>query len=92
MEQRPDGGEVDKVEAEVDWDEPTEAYPRYRTRQALIKAIAIVLIIGLMLAFPLGYLLDVAIQNGRSEAVIAIAEATFIVVLIAVVRSSRKRL
>ena len=73
-------------------DEELETYPRYRTRRAITKAIAVAVIIALLLAFPLGYLLDVEIQNQRSEAVVAIAEATFIVVLIAVVRSSRKRL
>jgi hypothetical protein len=72
--------------------EPPEDYPSYRLRQAVVKAVALVLIIGVLLALPLGYILDAQIREQHNEAVIAIVELAVMVVLVVVVRASRRRL
>lgn len=69
-----------------------DEYPRFRARRAAVKAVAVVLIVGMLLAFPLGYLLDSELRNQHVEAVLALVELTVAVVLIAVVRSSRRPL
>jgi hypothetical protein len=67
-------------------------YPSYRVRRYLTKAVALIVIVGLLLAFPLGYLLDEELRNQHIEAGLALIELTIAAVLIAVVRSSRRRL
>lgn len=74
-----------------EWDEPDD-YPRHRVRRALVRAVALVAIIGLLLVFPLGYLLDEELRTQHVEAGLALVELTIAVVLIAVVRLSRRRL
>ncbi len=70
-----------------------EPYPaRFGVRRVLMKAVAIMVIVGLLLAFPLGYLLDAELRNQHLEAAIALIELTVAGVLIAVVRSSRRSL
>lgn len=73
------------------WDESDE-YPRHRARSAIVKAVALVVIVGMLLAFPLGYLLDVELRNQHVEAGLAIIEVTIAVALLAVLRASRKPL
>jgi uncharacterized membrane protein YfcA len=73
-------------------DDGPDEYPRFRVRRALTKAVALVLIIGMLLAFPLGYLLDAELRNQHLEAVLAVVELTIAAVLVAVVRSSRRPL
>ncbi|MGI8610359.1 MAG: hypothetical protein ACR2MY_14240 [Candidatus Dormibacteria bacterium] len=51
-----------------------------------------ILIVGLVLAFPLGYLLDAELRNQHLEAALAIVEVVVVVVLVASVRASRRRL
>jgi hypothetical protein len=75
-----------------DWDEDAEPYRRRGARAWLTKAVAVVLIIGMLLAFPLGYVLDEQLRNQHVEAVLAIVEVTIAIVLIVVVRGSRRRL
>jgi uncharacterized membrane protein YfcA len=75
-----------------DGDGPDDEYPRFRARRAAVKAVAVVLIVGMLLAFPLGYLLDSELRNQHLEAVLALVELTIAAVLIAVVRSSRRPL
>jgi high-affinity Fe2+/Pb2+ permease len=74
-------------------DDDDEPYPaRLRGRRRLMKAIALVLIVGLLLAFPLGYLLDAELRNQHLEAALALIELTVAAVLVGVVRSSRRPL
>lgn len=74
-------------------DDDGEPYPaRLRGRRRLMKAIALVLIVGLLLAFPLGYLLDAELRNQHLEAALALIELTIAGVLVGVVRSSRRPL
>ena len=75
----------------VDWEE-SDVYPRHRVRRALVKAVALTLIAGMLLAFPLGYLLDAELRSQHLEAVLAVIEVTIAVLLVAVVRASRKPL
>ncbi|HEV1997421.1 MAG TPA: hypothetical protein VGR61_04725 [Candidatus Dormibacteraeota bacterium] len=51
-----------------------------------------VVIVGMLLAFPLGYLLDTELRNQHLEAAMVIIEAVIVAVLIASVRASRRRL
>lgn len=74
-----------------DWDNE-EGYPRHRVRMAVTKAVALVLITGLLLAFPLGYLLDTELQNQHLEAGLVVIEVTIAIVLVVAVRGSRRRL
>jgi hypothetical protein len=69
-----------------------EEYPRHRMRRLLVKAVAYVLIVGLILAFPLGYLLDTELRNQHLEAALVIIEVVVFAVIVAVVRSNRRRL
>ena len=75
-----------------EWDEDEEDYPRRRVRGWWTKAVALVLIIGMLLAFPLGYVLDEQLRNQHVEAVLAIVEVTVAIVLVVVLRGSRRRL
>ncbi|MEA2681994.1 MAG: hypothetical protein QOK05_322 [Chloroflexota bacterium] len=74
------------------FDDGPDEYPRYRGRRMLVKGVALVLIVGMLLAFPLGYLLDAELRNQHLEAVLALVELTIFAVLVAVVRSSRRPL
>jgi hypothetical protein len=56
----------------------------------VLKAVATALIIGLVLAFPMAYLLDAEVQNRHVEAGMAIVEAVVIAVLVVAVRASRR--
>ena len=53
---------------------------------------ALTLIAGMLLAFPLGYLLDAELRSQHLEAVLAVIEVTIVVVLVVVVRASRRPL
>jgi uncharacterized membrane protein YfcA len=68
-----------------------EEYPRHRVRRAITRAVALLLVVGMLLAFPLGYLLDAEVRNQHVEAVAVIVEAVVIAVLVAVLRSNRRR-
>lgn len=83
--------EEDEEPYDRDWDEPDE-YPARRLRTAVIKGVALVLVIGVLLALPLGYVLDSQIRDQHVEAVIAIVELAVMVVLVMVVRASRRSL
>ena len=72
-------------------DDEDDEYPRRPLRRMATRVVAIVLIVGLVLAFPLGYLLDAELQGRHLEAVLAIVEAVVIVTLVAAVRVSRRR-
>ena len=50
------------------------------------------LIVGMVLAFPLGYLLDAELRNQHLEAALVIIEVVIVAVLIAAVRVSRRPL
>jgi hypothetical protein len=67
-------------------------YTSYRLRRFIVKVVALIVIVGMLLAFPLGYLLDAELRNHHVEAGLALIELTIAVVLVAVVRSSRRRL
>ncbi|HEY8740228.1 MAG TPA: hypothetical protein VIN56_06525 [Candidatus Dormibacteraeota bacterium] len=72
-------------------DEDDEPYPaHFRFRRVVLKAVALVVIIGMMLAFPLGYLLDAELRNQHLEAALLLIEMVIAGVLIAVVRFSRR--
>ncbi len=77
--------------ADVDGDE-AEDYRRPRARNLVVKGIAISVIIALLLAFPLGYLLDTELRDGRVTAALAVTEVTIVVALIVLVRSTRRPL
>ncbi|MFN2466234.1 MAG: hypothetical protein ABR598_08235 [Candidatus Dormibacteria bacterium] len=71
--------------------EDEEPYPaRFRVRRTLMKVVALVLIVGLLLAFPLGYLLDAELRNQHLEAALFVIEVVIAGVLVGVVRSSRR--
>lgn len=61
-------------------------------RRLLVKAVALLVIVGMLLAFPLGYLLDTELRNQHLEAALVIVEAVVVAVLVASVRASRRRL
>jgi hypothetical protein len=67
-----------------------EEYPRFRLRRIVVRAVALLLIVGLLLAFPLGYLLDTELRNQHLEAGVALIEAVVVVVIIAALRSRRR--
>ena len=46
----------------------------------------------MLLAFPLGYLLDTELRNQHLEAALVLIEVVIVAVAIAVVRSNRRRL
>jgi uncharacterized membrane protein len=75
--------------ADDDGYDPDE-YPRHPVRRLLTRAVALVLIVGLVLAFPLGYLLDAELRNQHLEAVLLIVEVVVVAVLFAAVRASRR--
>jgi hypothetical protein len=81
-----------EIEDPFDADDSDDEIPRFRARRAAVKVVAVVLIVGMLLAFPLGYLLDGELRNQHVEAVLAVVEVTTAAVLIAVVRSSRRPL
>jgi fumarate reductase subunit D len=54
--------------------------------------VALVLVIGVLLALPLGYLLDSQVREQHVEAVIAIVELSVMVVLVVAIRASRRSL
>ena len=58
----------------------------------LVKAVALLVIVGMLLAFPLGYLLDTELRNQHLEAALVIIEGVVFAVLVAAVRASRRRL
>lgn len=74
-----------------DEDEPYSASPRQRARRAVVKGVAFVLVIGMLVAFPLGYVLDTDLRTRNIEGTFALLEVTIGVVLIALVRASRRR-
>lgn len=53
---------------------------------------ALLVIVGMLLAFPLGYLLDTELRNQHLEAALVIIEVVVFAVLVAAVRASRRRL
>ena len=72
--------------------EDDDDYPRRRGRRLATRVVAVVLIVALVVAFPLGYLVDAELQGRHIEAVIAIIEVVLVATLVAVVRASRRRL
>ena len=71
--------------------EPTD-YPQHRARKLLTRGVALVLVVGLLLAFPLGYVLNEQLRNQHVEAVAAIVEIVLVAVVVAVLRSNRRPL
>ncbi|MDP9325846.1 MAG: hypothetical protein M3O87_04830 [Candidatus Dormibacteraeota bacterium] len=72
-------------------EDEADQYRPPRWRGLLVKGVALTLIIGLLLAFPLGYLLDSELRDGRIEVAILVTEITLMVALVIVVRSTRRR-
>jgi hypothetical protein len=74
------------------WDAPEDSRPYRRGRGFRIatKVTATILIIGMVLAFPLEYLLNEQLRNHHVEAVLALTEAVIIVVLLSVAWSVRR--
>jgi hypothetical protein len=75
------------------WDDDPadgEDAPYRRPPRVLLKAIALVLIVGLLLAFPLAYISDVVFHSAREGAMIALLELVVIVVVWAAIRASRR--
>lgn len=72
----------------ADWDDD-EPSPR-RRRHPVLKLVALVLVIGMLLAFPLGYVLEAESRNQNVEATVALVEVTIAVVLVVLVRASRR--
>jgi Mg/Co/Ni transporter MgtE len=73
------------------WDYEDDEPPRKRVRQVVTKAIAVTLIIGIVLAFPLYYVIETILRRQRPEVLIAVAEAVVIAVIWVAVRTSRRR-
>ncbi|HEV3232067.1 MAG TPA: hypothetical protein VG245_07420 [Candidatus Dormibacteraeota bacterium] len=68
-----------------------EGTPRRRgLRVVLVRSTAVVLIIALLLAFPLGYLLQTLVQHHRPDATLFVVEAVAFVVIWAAIRVSRR--
>ena len=56
----------------------------------MVKLVAIILIVGLVLAFPLEYLLNTEFRNQRMVGAFVLVEFTVVAVLVAVMRSRRR--
>jgi hypothetical protein len=67
-----------------------DGYPRFRLRRLIVRTVALVLIVGMLLVFPLGYLLDAELRNQHLEAAGALIEVVVLVVIIAAMRSRRR--
>ncbi|HEV3235029.1 MAG TPA: hypothetical protein VG329_10825 [Candidatus Dormibacteraeota bacterium] len=73
-------------------DDEADQYRPSRWRGLLVKGVALTLIIGLLLAFPLGYVIDSELRDGRIEVAILLTEVTLMVALVMIVRSTRRPL
>jgi hypothetical protein len=73
----------------VEEDDP-RPYPSHRGRRFLVKVVALVLVVGLMLTFPLAYILSVEFQYQRLLGAFVVIEFTVVAVLVAAMRSRRR--
>ncbi|MFY9614265.1 MAG: hypothetical protein WAT58_02600 [Candidatus Dormiibacterota bacterium] len=88
-----DSENEEEDEAYLDFDEDdADQYRPPLWRGLLVKGVALTLIIGLLLAFPLGYVLDSELRDGRIEVAILVTEVTLMVALVMIVRSTRRPL
>jgi hypothetical protein len=67
-------------------------YRRPRRRAFFVKAVAITVIFAMLLAFPLGYLLETEMRDGRVTAALAVTEVTIVLAAVLLVRATRRRL
>jgi hypothetical protein len=81
----------DDVFAEFDDDDEAEDYRRPRARNLVVKGIAVAVIFALLLAFPLGYVLETELRDGRVTAALVVTEVTVVVALVLLLRSTRRR-
>ena len=77
----------------IDGEPPDDDLDQPRRRglgAVLAKVTALVLIIGLLLAFPLGYLVQTLVQHHQPSATLFVVEAVAFGVIVVAIRVSRR--